>query len=124
MTHRTKPISALHPQCDLFGKIADALNEAFKEANIPVTLGLGTSASDEDPSMFFGIYVRGAEKGDEWPESGQTPRVIRFGTQELGDRGSLRGVCVRGSENTDDLDLNEPLGKPACNLGEACESCQ
>lgn len=24
----------------------------------------------------------------------------------------------------EDDDLNEPLGTPACNLGEACESCQ
>lgn len=90
MTHRTKPISTLLPQCELFAEIADALNEAFKEANIHVTLGLGTSPDKMDmtPSIFFfGIYVRGAEN--------------------------------------DDLDLNEPLGTPAaCNLGEACESCQ
>ena len=89
MTHRTRPISALHLQCDLFREIADALNEAFKEADIPITLGLGTAPYKMDmiPSIFFGIYVR-------------------------------------GSESHHDLDLNEPLGKPACNLGEACESCQ
>jgi hypothetical protein len=27
-------------------------------------------------------------------------------------------------DNTDDDDMNEELGAPACNLGEACESCQ
>lgn len=35
----------------------------------------------------------------------------------------MGGYYIDVKDSSDD-DLNEPLGTPSCNLGEACESCQ
>lgn len=35
-----------------------------------------------------------------------------------------REILDRESAAADDEDMSEELGAPACNLGEACESCQ
>ena len=35
-----------------------------------------------------------------------------------------REILDRESSDADDEDMSEELGAPACNIGEACESCQ